>query len=352
MGRESEFDNILDECLERVIKGEDIEACLARHPEHAAELEPLLRTALETRKAVAIGPRPEFRQRAGYEFQTAIRDTQPKGSRSFFRWQVRWMAPVALIIGLLMVGSGTVTAASSSLPDEPLYRVKLATESVQLAFTPSALDKAELYARFADKRVEEIIKMADKGKVEQVEKTTERMNNELIAMANLAGPGAGPSESAGVATLQAPVPATAEAAPKAPLREVPVPATAPSAAPAPAPAPAPEPTPSVEKAPSLMQAPPPAVEVPSPPEEEAPVTTIPPASVKGVGPENKRVTKNESEKSDKQEKLRTILSEKAAKNSKALRDHLEKVSEKLKPALEQAIEVADRGYEQALENLH
>jgi hypothetical protein len=348
MGRESEFENILDECLERVIRGEDIEACLARHPEHASELEPLLRTALETRKAVAIGPRPEFRQRAGYEFQAAIRDTQPKGRRSFFRWQVRWMAPVALIIGLLMVGSGTVTAASSSLPDEPLYRVKLATESIQLAFTPSALDKAELYARFADKRVDEIIKMADKGKVEQVEKTTERMNNELIAMANLAGPGAGPSESAGVATLQAPAPATAKAAPKAQMREAPT--TAP--VPAPAPALAPEPAPSVEEAPSLMQAPPPAIEVPSPPEEEAPVITIPPASVKGVGPESKRVTKDESEKSDKQEKLRTILSEKAAKNSKALRDHLEKVSESLRPALEQAIEVADRGYEQALENLH
>ncbi len=342
MGRESEFENILDKCLEWVIKGEDIEACLARHPEHAAELEPLLRTALETRKAVAIGPRPEFRQRAGYEFQAAIRDTQPKGRRSFFRWQVRWMAPVALIIGLLMVGSGTVTAASSSLPDEPLYRVKLATESIQMAFTPSALDKAELYARFADKRVDEIIKMADKGKVEQVEKTTERMNNELIAMANLAGSGAGPSENAGVATLQAPAPAPTEAAPKAQLREAPVPATAPSAAPAPTPAPGP--AQSVEEAPSLMQAP--------TPEEQAPVITIPPASVKGVVPENKRVTKDESEKSDKQEKLRTILSEKAAKNSKALRDHLEKVSESLRLALEQAIEVADRGYEQALENLH
>jgi len=349
MGREREFENILDECLERIIKGEDIEACLAGHPEHAAELEPLLRTALETRKAVAIGPRPEFRQRAGYEFQAAIREIQPKGSRSFFRWQVRWMAPVALIIGLVMVGSGTVTAASSSLPDEPLYRVKLVTETVQMAFTPSALDKAELYARFADRRVEEIIKMADKGKIEQVEKTTERMNNELIAMANLAGPSEKRSDSAGVATLQAPAPATPEAVPKAQLREAPVPATAPSAASAPAPTP--EPAPSVEEAPSLMQVPPPAIEVPPPPEEEAPVITVPPAEDQGVGPENKRVAKDESEKSDKQEKLKKILSERAARNSKALRDHLEKVPEKLKPALEQAIEVADRGYEQALENL-
>ena len=54
MGKEKEFDNILDECLERVIKGEDILACLADYPEHATELEPLLKTALDTRNAAAV----------------------------------------------------------------------------------------------------------------------------------------------------------------------------------------------------------------------------------------------------------------------------------------------------------
>ena len=47
------------------------------YPEYAAELEPLLKTALETRNAAAIKPRPEFRQRAANDFQAAIREMPP-----------------------------------------------------------------------------------------------------------------------------------------------------------------------------------------------------------------------------------------------------------------------------------
>ncbi len=272
----------------------------------------------------------------------------PGAVAGFSEWQVRWMAPVAIIIGLLMVGSGTVLAASSSLPDEPLYRVKLAAESVQLAFTPSSLGKAELYARFADRRVAEIVKMAEKGEVEQVEKTTERMNNQMIAMANLAGPPGGTA----TATLQAPAPATGETAPKALTR----PATArpaPLPAPAAAPVPAPEPTQTAEEAPSLTQAPPPVIEVPPPTEEAAPVLTTPqaPAPVAGIGPAKESAANNEGVKLDKQAKLRAILSRKAAENSQVLEDELEKVPDKLKPALQRAIEVANNGYQQALNNL-
>ena len=86
MKKAREFDNILDECLERVlIKGETVEQCLAQYPEHAAELEPLLRTALETKEAVAIKPRPEFRERASYQFQAALREMESKKSQGFLQ---------------------------------------------------------------------------------------------------------------------------------------------------------------------------------------------------------------------------------------------------------------------------
>ena len=185
MGKSKEFENILDECLDRLMKGEDIKSCLAGYPEHAAELEPLLKTALKARIAAAVKPRPEFRQRAGYEFQKAISEMPSKTPRSHFRWQLRWVVPVAVVLVLLSGGAGTVAAATNSLPDSPLYQVKLATESVQLAFTFSEQGKAELYARFVDYRVEEIVKMAEEGKLEQVEQATERMRSLLLAMADL-----------------------------------------------------------------------------------------------------------------------------------------------------------------------
>ena len=70
-----EFDNILDECLERILSGgETVAQCLAGYPEHASELEPLLETAYITRQATSITPRAEFREKARHEFSQALQD--------------------------------------------------------------------------------------------------------------------------------------------------------------------------------------------------------------------------------------------------------------------------------------
>ena len=45
------FDDILNDCLERVSKGEDVQQCVRRYPEHADELFPLLRLAAVTTQA-------------------------------------------------------------------------------------------------------------------------------------------------------------------------------------------------------------------------------------------------------------------------------------------------------------
>ena len=325
MSKKSEFDNILDECLERLISGEAIEACLAGYPEYAAELEPLLRTAEDARKAAAIKPRAEFRDRAAYEFQAAIREMEPQRSPGFFGWFPRWATVVAaVVVVVLLAGTGTVAASTNSLPDEPLYQVKLASEAVRLVFTPSALGKAELYAKFADERVEEIIRMADKGKVKQVEKATERMNNHLIAMANLVVPGGGEAAPAPMAAEEAPVPV-------------------------PAPRSAPEP----EGPQMQMKAPPPEIEVTPEAAEEAPVLAEPraPGPREDAGRAADRGREDKDVEPDNQARFRMNVSEQAMENIQELQDLLERAPESLKPALRRALEVAINGYEQALRNL-
>ena len=70
MKRNKEFNNILDECLERLlVKGETVEQCLASYPQYAAELEPLLQMAVAAKEASAIQARPEFKAKARYEFR-------------------------------------------------------------------------------------------------------------------------------------------------------------------------------------------------------------------------------------------------------------------------------------------
>ena len=66
------FDRTLDECVERMLRGESIEQCLAAHPEKAEELRPLLEVVLAARQASAIEPRPEFKAQVEYQLTSAL----------------------------------------------------------------------------------------------------------------------------------------------------------------------------------------------------------------------------------------------------------------------------------------
>lgn len=184
---DNEFNDILNECLERLlVKGETIEHCLQSYPEQADELRPLLQTALAVKKASTIQPRAEFKARARYRFHSALQEAASRRSRPLFGWFPRWATVVAIVLGLLLLGSGTVAQASYSMPDSPLYPLKIATENVQLALTPSDLGKAELDARFADRRVLEIIYLANKGDARRIEAVTQRLDKRLAMLASFA----------------------------------------------------------------------------------------------------------------------------------------------------------------------
>lgn len=333
MKKKRKFDDILNECIERVLRGESIEACLASYPELSAELEPLLLTAMDTIKAAAIAPRPEFRQRAGLEFQAAIHDLKLI-KHGFFVRQFRWVAVVSAVIVILLAGSGTVAAASNSLPDEPLYTVKLATEDVRLTLTTSELGKAKLYAEFADRRVNEIIKMAEKGKVAKVLKATDRMNDQLAAMAHLS------LESSQAEATGGETPSTLMAAP----------ASGTTAAPTvnvPAMTPAPSPTPT----PGVIAAPAPVTKHTENGKDQTSSANI--SSAKGaerppvtVITRAKKVVKIKS-----QADLKMALSEQAEENKQELQDILDRAPDSVKAALERAIEVAGKGYDEAMKNM-
>jgi len=212
-----EFDNVLDECLERLlVKGETLEQCLQSYPEQAANLKPLLQTALATREAVAIQPRAEFKARARYQFRSALQEVASPRSRLLLGWFPRWATVVTIVLGVLLMGGGTIAAASYSMPDNLLYPVKLATEQVQLALTPSDMGKANLCAKFADRRVAEIIYIANKGDAQQVEVITQRLDKRLVMLARLTS---APEVAEAPRMLEAPPPMQLEEAESS--REIP-----------------------------------------------------------------------------------------------------------------------------------
>ncbi len=342
MSKKSEFDNILDECLERVLKGETVEACLASYPEHGTELEPLLRTASDAKTAAAIKPRPEFRQRAALDYQAAIREMPERKAGWPVFWQRRWVGALAGVIIVLLAGTGIVTASNNSLPDEPLYAVKLATETVRLALTPSDLGKAELYVEFTDRRVEEIIAMADRGKVPQIEKATERLNSQMVAMAGLTVAD-GQSEMVMDDAEIAPqpmlaAPSTTDARGATTPTATPVPTTT-AAQSLPEPT-APETTPLGTTIVPGTAAPPPPTVVTLPPDEKA-LTPVPAPAEGGLF----------SEADEDEQKLRDLLIQSSVTNSLALQKELAQAPESVRAALEKALEVANTGYIQNLSNL-
>jgi hypothetical protein len=314
MSKMKEFDNILDECLQRLLEGDSVEVCLSRYPEHAAELEPLLRTAYNTLKATDIQPRPEFRDRARHQFQMAVREMPVKESRGFFTVFKPALVTVIMVAIVLLAGGGVVAAAGNSLPGSPLYSVKLATESVRLALTPSALGKAELYARFADERVNEIVKLAEKGDASLIAAATDRMNRQLMAVANLAVTA---EEAAENSFLAAQAPAATTAAPTA-------------------------------SAPSVLT-PTPTIKITTPEVLPVPTITVHPPDEGILGAAGNRTGGTQNGNGEQQ--LWDTLASQYYQNIQALLDALEKAPESLKPALRHAIEVAQAAYEAALASL-
>ena len=173
------FENILDECIERLLQGESVEQCLGRYPEHAVQLEPLLRVAKATRETSSVEPRPEFKAQARYQIESLLHAKgQKAGPRRLplVSWVPRWAVVVAAVfLVILLAGSGTVAASSSSLPGDTLYPVKTATERVWLSLTFSDTARARLQAKFADRRVAEMARMAERGYTEGMEELAARI---------------------------------------------------------------------------------------------------------------------------------------------------------------------------------
>ena len=185
------FDDILNECLEQVLRGESVEECLQRHPEQAAELEPLLRVAAAARKTSStVEPRPEFKARTRYEIQSRLhsKDRKAEAKRtSMVGWIPRWAVVTAcLALVLVFAGTGTVAASTDSVPGDTLYSVKMATEQVQWKLTFSQKAKARLQARFAERRAWEMAELARKGRTGQIESLSTRFTAHLAKIEQLA----------------------------------------------------------------------------------------------------------------------------------------------------------------------
>ena len=175
-------EDIFDNCLESIFKGESIDDCLKAYPEQAPELEPLLKTSLVfMQRSSAIQPAPEFKARVHSQLQAMLYAKQKKAERRarIPIWQRRWALAMTAILGFLLIGVGTLAASAYALPDGSLYPVKLAGEQVEVTLAFSDIDKAKLHIQFAERRAGEMVEMARQGKGNEIFILTEQVANHL-----------------------------------------------------------------------------------------------------------------------------------------------------------------------------
>lgn len=158
-----DFDSILDECLQAMARGDSLESCLARYPKQAQELRGLLSLAQNIRHLPLTEPSGPAQAAAWQRFYRRSSDLRAARRPAF-----GWLRPVAVVaavlLALIAAGGGTIYAASRSLPDNPLYPVKLFTEEARLWFVFDDMEEADILLSQAETRINEIKALVQEDK--------------------------------------------------------------------------------------------------------------------------------------------------------------------------------------------
>ncbi|MFQ6001935.1 MAG: DUF5667 domain-containing protein, partial [Anaerolineae bacterium] len=165
------FESLLDESLERLRKGEKLEPSTKE-----GELEPLLEVASRIQE-ISTPPREAFvgdLEKRLVEKARALQQARRPSLWDRYLTPIfspgrarRWAAILAVILALVLASAGTAIAAQSSIPGDPLYPVKRATERLGLLVVREPPGKAHLRLEFTRRRMEEIEALDDRG--EEVE---------------------------------------------------------------------------------------------------------------------------------------------------------------------------------------
>ena len=104
--------------------------------------------------------------RQAHQTTTSTPDIKPKRIISFSVQPIlRWVAVFAIFI--VLMNNVAVPAMADSLPGDILYPAKLVLESVELGLATSDTNRAEVYIRQAERRLDEANKLLDSNRVNE-----------------------------------------------------------------------------------------------------------------------------------------------------------------------------------------
>jgi len=161
----------LIECLDALAQGQSIEQILVRFPQDAAQLRPLLQTAVGL-PALRMEPSEAVKMRARQNFlaqAAALRRPAPRKSWFVLPRFATGFVAAGLVAAVL--STSAVAASGSALPGDPLYGIKRTVENVQLSTSGSPVVRDQLQHEFEQRRRDEANKLLDAGRAIEVEFT-------------------------------------------------------------------------------------------------------------------------------------------------------------------------------------
>jgi hypothetical protein len=156
MTMNDELEAILETCIDEIAEGEaSLEECLARYPQYANELEPVLYAATRLKSGRALKPSPFLRGSIRAELNLAMKNSpSPKRRLPLFFWRVALNVAV-LCFALIMTNT---VFAQGALPGESLYNWKLASERVWRVLS---VDPVGTDLQLANRRVSEYVAVSN-----------------------------------------------------------------------------------------------------------------------------------------------------------------------------------------------
>ena len=99
-----DLEKILDDCIDRMNRGESLDSCLADYTDHAAQLKPLLQAVLVSREAYPFTPLPDVKKANQVCFNAALenlmqqREENKRGFTWLHGWSRVWVSAAAVLI--------------------------------------------------------------------------------------------------------------------------------------------------------------------------------------------------------------------------------------------------------------
>ncbi len=162
----------LEICLQELENGTDMEAVLARFPDLAGELRPILKASEKARSLSAAEPSEDAIRRGRARLMQ--RAAEMRESRVAPRKRVipafqRLALSFSLAALLLMSGTGLLNASASALPGESLYPVKRTWEGLRLLLIFNEEARKVLEDEFEDERLHEVNELLTEGRHESIQ---------------------------------------------------------------------------------------------------------------------------------------------------------------------------------------